>query len=488
MFRLNGEGSTVLSLSNVQRSTRTFVRRVAIVLVIIFIFAPVLGYYLIFYPLGDLVKQSLIQNFSQISEVKLTTLENSIRQTLTRSNLISERAMIRRATESYHQGELSFIELRDYSYDRYDDIASTLEDLLWSERYVDGKPLVAYYSTDLISRKCAALLPTGTTNQFYDLCVDGKIITLNIYSPVLSSHNELIGYDLLAFDYSDAISELMNGHDIQILTKNQGKNLFFLSKVVSMDGDKVVFTRDNTYYWANTIGNDFYFISSVKNNDLFQPFYKVSWYVAGSTMLFYVVIVLFLLFYVVRFARKELDALRIDKGIFDKAITEAKLDHLTKIGNRRSGEQLLGKLFATYKGVNREFALFLFDIDHFKYINDTYGHKVGDDVLTSIVDSVTKDIVDKHHIFRWGGDEFLIINEQHKVDEIEDFGKKILANVSKVSIKANGNTIYPTVSMGIAIASPDKSPYIEALEQADKAMYQAKSRGANSLKFFNGEK
>jgi len=488
VFRLNGEGSTILSLSNVQRSTRTFIKRVAIVLVIIFIFAPLLGYYLIFHPLGDLVKQSLIQNFSQISEVKLTTLENSIRQTLTRSNLISERAMIRRATESYHQGELSFIELRDYSYERYDDIASTLEDLLWSERYVDGKPLVGYYSTALISRNCAALLPTGTKGQFYDLCIDGKIITLNIYSPVISSNDELIGYDLLAFDYSDAISELMNGNKIEIVTKDQGKNLFFLSKVVSMDGNKVVFTRDNTYYWANTIGNDFYFISSIESNVLFEPFYKVSWYVVGTTMLFYIVIVLFLLFYVVRFARKELDALRIDHGIFDKAINEAKLDHLTKIGNRRSGEQLLEKLFAAYKGENREFALFLFDIDHFKYINDTYGHKVGDDVLTSIVDSVTKDIVDKHHIFRWGGDEFLIINEQHKVDEIEDFGKKILANVSKVSIKVNGNTIYPTVSMGIAIASPDKSPYVEALEQADKAMYQAKSRGANSLKFYNGEK
>jgi len=488
VFRLNDEGSTLLTLSNVQRSTRTFIKRVAIVLILIFIFAPLLGYYLIFYPLGDLVKQSLIQNFSQISEIKLTTLENNIRQTLTRSNLISERAMIRRATESYYQGELSFIELRDYSYDRYDDIASTLEDLLWSERYVDGKPLVAYYSTDLVSRNCTAVLPIGSGAQFYDLCIDGKLMTLNIYSPVISSYNELIGYDLLAFDYSDALNELKTGNNIEIVTKDQGKNLFSLSKVVSVDGDKVVFTRENTYYWANKIGNDFYFISSIESSTLFEPFYKVSWYVAGTTMLFYIVIVLFLLFYVVRFARKELDALRIDKGVFDKAITEAKLDHLTKVGNRRSGEQLLEKLFVTNRGKNREFSLFLFDIDHFKYINDTYGHKVGDDVLTSIVNSVTKEIVDKHYIFRWGGDEFLIVDKQNEIDDVESFGKKILANVSKVSVKVNGNTIYPTVSIGISIASPDKSSYVEAVEQADKAMYQAKSRGANSYNFFNGEK
>lgn len=207
MFRLNVEGSTILSLSNVERSTRTFIKRVVIVLIIIFLFSPILGYYLIFHPLGDLIKQSLIQNFSQISEVKLTTLENNIRQTLTRSNLISKRAMIRRATESYHQGELSFIELQDYSYERYDDIASTLEDLLWSERYVDGKPLVGYYSTNLVSRNCSAVLPVGSDGQFFDLCVDGKLIALNIYSPVISNYNELIGYDLLAFDYS-----LANGH------------------------------------------------------------------------------------------------------------------------------------------------------------------------------------------------------------------------------------------------------------------------------------
>jgi diguanylate cyclase (GGDEF)-like protein len=346
--------------------------------------------------------------------------------------------------------------------------------------------LVGYYSTNLVSRNCSAVLPVGSDGQFFDLCVDGKLIALNIYSPVISNYNELIGYDLLAFDYSDVLSELTNGNNnIMIVSKSEGKSLISLSKVVSEEGDKVVFTRGNTHYWANTIGNEFYFISSTDNSILFAPFYDVSWYVVGTTMLFYVVIVLFLLFYVVRFARKELDALRIDKGLFDKAVTEAKLDHLTKIGNRRSGEQLLKELFETYKGNGREFTLFLLDIDHLKVINDTYGHKVGDDVLTSIVNSVTKDLVDKHHVFRWGGDEFLIVDEQNKMDDVESLGKRILSDVSKISIKVNGETINPTVSIGISIVSPDKSTYIEAVAQADKAMYQAKNRGANNYKFFS---
>jgi diguanylate cyclase (GGDEF)-like protein len=157
---------------------------------------------------------------------------------------------------------------------------------------------------------------------------------------------------------------------------------------------------------------------------------------------------------------------------------EANIDPLTKLYNRRMLEHTLNK----YKVARKKFSLILFDIDHFKSINDKYGHSVGDEVLIQIADIIKSNTKEKDKCIRYGGEEFLIILPDIELDEAGKISERIrkLVESSKSPIEEN-----ITISLGVSAYPITSNDINELLIKTDKALYASKESGRNRSTFAN---
>jgi len=169
---------------------------------------------------------------------------------------------------------------------------------------------------------------------------------------------------------------------------------------------------------------------------------------------------------------KELDNLNKELG------KVAYTDQLTKIYNRWELERKIEEaLELTNQGMS--YGLFFIDIDHFKHVNDTYGHDVGDSVLLSVVNVIKESLKEGHIFGRWGGEEFVYIipdaDEKTAVEFAESIRKKI-DDICFVTVK------HITISLGVTLAKPNDT-LASFVKRADDAVYEAKENGRNQVKF-----
>lgn len=152
-------------------------------------------------------------------------------------------------------------------------------------------------------------------------------------------------------------------------------------------------------------------------------------------------------------------------------------DSLTGLLNRHSYENCLETEFERSKRYNHTVSLILFDIDHFKDINDTYGHKTGDKILTALSQTVKNSIRKSDAVFRIGGEEFAIIIPETGLDRSSIIAEKIRKEVEKQFLYRN---IKVTISLGVAESTPEKTQS-DLYRQADEALYKAKNNGRNKV-------
>ncbi|WP_028469240.1 two-component system response regulator [Neptunomonas japonica] len=173
-------------------------------------------------------------------------------------------------------------------------------------------------------------------------------------------------------------------------------------------------------------------------------------------------------------------------------------DTLTKLPNRRLFLDQFETSLATAKRRHEEVSLLFIDLDHFKNINDSYGHHVGDQVLTQTAsriknsvcmpDAVTIDIEgSQNKVARLAGDEFtVLLCEVNAVDNVVTIAQRVLDSLSQPFLLDN-HTIHITATIGIALYPDDSDNVQELLQNADVAMYHAKESGRNSYQFFSEE-
>lgn len=159
----------------------------------------------------------------------------------------------------------------------------------------------------------------------------------------------------------------------------------------------------------------------------------------------------------------------------------ANTDSLTNISNRRVLFKQGGELFEICKKYNRTFTLVLFDIDHFKKVNDTYGHFAGDDVLKQLTFILSCNIR-KYDIFaRYGGEEFAIILKDTTLTD-NTIVASLTETIGQHLFKVDDDTFLNiTVSGGVVTFDKDFSTFEEMVLVADKALYQAKENGRNQI-------
>lgn len=157
---------------------------------------------------------------------------------------------------------------------------------------------------------------------------------------------------------------------------------------------------------------------------------------------------------------------------------ESGRDALTQLFNRRYLPNILSYEIEFNIKQNSEFAVLYLDIDHFKSVNDTYGHDRGDIVLSEIADRLIKSVRAGDYIFRYGGEEFLIVLTNSNRKFALGIADKIRSIIAGEQIKINGVSIPVTVSIGVALTGHNRN-YETTISAADKALYQAKARGRN---------
>ena len=174
-----------------------------------------------------------------------------------------------------------------------------------------------------------------------------------------------------------------------------------------------------------------------------------------------------------RLKRKETEL----QAVLVQAHEVSHTDALTFLPNRR---QIIGDLQREVMFSDRygtPFSISMVDIDHFKNINDTYGHTVGDDVLRNLANELRQRIRHPDTIGRYGGEEFLIILPHSPLKAAMEQAERLCKHVRSLGMKAGEHDISLTISIGMAQYKIHEEDWQVFLSRADKALYQAKNNG-----------
>ncbi|MBC7880101.1 MAG: sensor domain-containing diguanylate cyclase [Anaerolineae bacterium] len=160
----------------------------------------------------------------------------------------------------------------------------------------------------------------------------------------------------------------------------------------------------------------------------------------------------------------------------------ALIDPLTQLWNRRGGEQLLQREWLLAKLHGHQIALVMLDIDHFKTVNDTYGHSLGDTAIRQVAKVMISVLRASDAICRWGGDEFLCILPNCQASNVFQILERARNAIENCPIVTPSGDISFTLSIGAFVTHPSDNAQIEGcIKQADAAMYEAKMNGRNQI-------
>jgi len=171
------------------------------------------------------------------------------------------------------------------------------------------------------------------------------------------------------------------------------------------------------------------------------------------------------------------------KRLIDLLQERARIDALTGLNNRAAMDDTLIAATSAFHRTGQPLALLMIDLDHFKDINDTYGHGVGDDVIRRVGMTIRAGCRPYDIACRFGGDEFGVILAQTDSSCAEQVSERILDRINQIKIRAGSDEIEIACSGGLASASEMPSDFepAELLKAADEALYLAKSDGRNRL-------
>lgn len=155
-------------------------------------------------------------------------------------------------------------------------------------------------------------------------------------------------------------------------------------------------------------------------------------------------------------------------------------DTLTGLNNRRYGNNKLTSIRESAEVTGMHFCLGICDIDHFKRVNDTYGHEAGDEVLKAVAEQLKVGMGGHGYVNRWGGEEFMVIFPNKEKDEAKKILDTIRENIQAMEVKYDDNVIKVTLSSGVTGWRSGESND-DTLKRADENLYYAKEHGRNQV-------
>jgi len=180
------------------------------------------------------------------------------------------------------------------------------------------------------------------------------------------------------------------------------------------------------------------------------------------------------------FARAVQDAQNdlIGQNIVLESISRT--DELTQLPNRRYVLERLAQEVCRMKRTPAEMCICIADIDHFKNINDSFGHDVGDEVLQEVASTVSGILRKQDVVARWGGEEFLVMLPETSLSGGAVAMEKVRAAVESLRLRKYGDRVFVTITIGVAVTD-GKVPIESSIVQADAALYRGKDSGRNQV-------
>lgn len=207
-------------------------------------------------------------------------------------------------------------------------------------------------------------------------------------------------------------------------------------------------------------------------------------YLAGGLLAVAVLFGLFFIYPLIRQQAHERGQLRqMTETLSARSETlehAALTDGLTGMQNRRYFDDALAEYLSEFRRIDKPIGLIILDLDHFKQVNDTHGHDVGDAVLRSLANCLTQ--FTRYHdvVARLGGEEFAVVAPNLNIDSLHKLAERIRKAVSNLTIVSGNVRLRVTASMGIAVWDRRESAE-EFYRRADKMLYQAKREGRNRV-------
>jgi diguanylate cyclase (GGDEF)-like protein len=178
---------------------------------------------------------------------------------------------------------------------------------------------------------------------------------------------------------------------------------------------------------------------------------------------------------------KFLSGDNIENAYHEEIYRLTTVDGLTQVFNKRYLTEALEREISRAHRYGRPLSIIMFDLDHFKQVNDTYGHLAGDSVLRSVADNVKRSIRREDMLGRYGGEEFLIL-----LPEIDNYNARLAAEklrrvVERAVFTFEETKIPVTISMGVATVTPEITDPSEFVKLVDGNLYKAKGAGRNCV-------
>ena len=171
------------------------------------------------------------------------------------------------------------------------------------------------------------------------------------------------------------------------------------------------------------------------------------------------------------------EAGRVNSTLLEKL----KFDGLTGAYNRIMYEEYLAAEMHRFHRYNRPFSLIIFDIDHFKLVNDGFGHSIGDRCLRQVIQNIRPILREKDILARYGGDEFVILLPEIQGDQCADVAEKVRRAIEEIEFTVRGQKLPLTISVGAAEARSGDDEVESILDRADQALYRSKREGRNRV-------
>jgi len=186
-----------------------------------------------------------------------------------------------------------------------------------------------------------------------------------------------------------------------------------------------------------------------------------------------------------RLRQYEADYSRMMARSERERLLAAQYDALTGLPNRNLLHRRFAELLAVAERDSRQFAVMFLDVDRFKMINDTRGHSFGDLVLKQVAAVLRRTMIGNFHVFRYGGDEFVVLTDS--IDSIEQLAaaSRRLVGAFSEPIAVDRQEVYLTASVGVSVYPKHGRDFDSLLKHADAAMYSAKEKGKNNFQFYS---